>query len=185
MNYQTVTVLAQIHNDDWYSDDPAVLVNAGRQPGTATQIPRPLIGTVAHNDASGNLEFFDFAVNEQIQAASDGSANDTLTVSFAQPNLPSHKLTNLPLVSLSPQFSTSGGTIEGGVNLYYGVTAVDADGAEGPLSFTIPATVPSGSNSNVVTIGNLSFPKAASKFNVYRGNTPQQLYRINPMVSRS
>jgi hypothetical protein len=180
INYQTVTVLAQIHNDDWYSDDPAVLMNAGRQPGTAIQVPRPLIGKVAHNDPSGNLEFFDFAVNEQIQAAADGSATDTLTVSFAQPNLPSHKLTNLPLVSLSPQFSAGGGTIQGGINLYYAVTAVDADGAEGPLSFTIPATVPSGSNSNEVTIGNLSFPKAASKFNVYRGTTPQQLYRISP-----
>ena len=180
MNYQTVTVLAQIHNDDWYSDNPAVLMNAGKQPGTMIQVPRPLIGTVAHNDASGTLEFFDFAVDEQIQASTDGSATDTLTVSFSQPNLPSHKLTNLPLVSLSPQFATSGGKIQGGINLYYAVTAVDAENAEGPLSFTIPAALPSRSNSNQVTIGGLSFPKTASRFNVYRGTTPQQLYRINP-----
>jgi len=58
LNYQAVTVLAQIHNDDWYSDNPAVLMNAGRQPGSGIQVPRPLIGTVPHNDGSGNLEFF-------------------------------------------------------------------------------------------------------------------------------
>ncbi len=180
MNYQTVTLLAQIHNDDWYSDNPAVLMNAGRQPGTTIQVPRPLIGTVAHNDASGNLEFFDFALEEQIQASSDGSATDTLTVSFSQPNLPSHKLTNLPLVDLNPEFATIGGSIEGGTNLYYAVTGVDGTGNEGPLSFTVRAAVPGSSNSNQVTIGGLSFPKAASQFNVYRGTTPQQLYRINP-----
>jgi hypothetical protein len=187
MNYQTVTVLAQIHNDDWYSDDPTVLTNAGRQPGTVIQVPRPLIGTVAHNDASGNLEFFDFGVSEEIQASADGSATDTLTVAFSQPNLPSHQLSNLPLVSLSPQFATSGGNIQGGINLYYAVTGVDSAGNEGPLSFTIPATVPNGSNTNQVTIAGLSFPKTVSRFNVYRGTTPQQVYRINstPLVVAS
>ena len=48
MNYQVVTVLAQIHDDDWYSDNPAVLGGAGRQPGTQVQTPRPLIGTIPH-----------------------------------------------------------------------------------------------------------------------------------------
>ena len=103
-------MLAQIHNDDWYSDNPAVLMNAGRQPGSGIQVPRPLIGTVPHNDGSGNLEFFDFAVQEKIQAQTDGSATDTLTVALWQPAIPSKNLQNMPLVSLSPQFSANGGT---------------------------------------------------------------------------
>ncbi len=178
MNYQAVTLLAQIHDDDWYSDNPAVLINAGRQPGTIIQVPRPLIGEIAHNDASGNLEVFDFAVQENIQAATDGSATDILTVSFSQPTMPSRGLPNLPLVSLSPVYSTTGGTLAGGANLYYAVTAVDSAGNEGPLSFTVPVSITATSNTNQVTIVGLSFPAAAIGFNVYRGTTPQELYRI-------
>lgn len=178
LNYQAVTVLAQIHNDDWYSDNPAVLMNAGRQPGSGIQVPRPLIGIVPHDDESGNLEFFDFAVEEKIQAQTDGSATDTLTVTFEQPAIPSKNLQNMPLVSLSPQFSTNGGTLPAGSNFYYAVTAVDMTGNEGPLSFTVPVLIPGESNTNQVTLSGLSFPKAAVQFNVYRGSTPQELYRI-------
>jgi hypothetical protein len=177
-NYQAVTVLAQIHNDDWYSDNPTTLMNAGRQPGATVKIPKPLIGTVPHNQA-GKFEFFDFAIHEELQASSDGSATDTLTVFFSQPSMPSAKLANLPLVSLSPQYSNGGGTLPGG-NLYYAVTAVDPEGNEGPLSFTVPASIVGTSNSNQVTIVGLSFPAVATKFHVYRGTTPQELYRITP-----
>ena len=178
MNFQAVTILAQIHNDDWYSDSTAVLINAGRQPGTVTGIPRPLMGTVPHRNLAGDFEFFDFAVAEKIEASSDGSATDTLTVEFAQPRKPSTSITNVPIVSLSPQYGTAGGSLPGGNNYYYAVAAVDASGAEGPLSFTIPAQTPAGQNTTEVTISGLSLPQAANSFNVYRGTTPQELYRI-------
>ncbi len=178
MNYQAVTIQAQIHNDNWYSDSTAVLMNAGRQPGTLLQLPRPLIGTVPHNDINGNLEFFDFGVQEQIQAATDGSATDILSISFQQPASPSTSLTNIPLVSLSPVYATTGGTLAGSTNFYYAVAAVDASGSEGPLSFSIPVQTPTGTNTNSVTIQQLSFPQAAQSFHVYRGTTPQTLYRI-------
>ncbi len=177
-NYQSVAISAQIHDDDWYSDNPTVLMNAGRQPGTTVQIPRPLIGTVPHNLA-GNFEFFDFAIREELQTSSDGSATDTLTVSFSQPSMPSPNLPNLPLISLSPQYSDIGGSLPSG-KLYYAVTAVDPAGNEGPLSFTVPASITGTSDSNQVTIVGLSFPSAATHFNVYRGITPQELYRITP-----
>ncbi len=185
LNYQAVTVLAQIHNDDWYSDNPAVLMNAGRQPGSGIQVPKPLIGIIPHNDGSGNLEFFDFGVQENIRAQSDGSATDTLTVAFCQPATPSKNLQNVPLISLSPQYASNGGTIKGGSNLYYAVTAVDSTGNEGPLSFTVPVSLPSILDTNQVTLTGLSFPKTAAQFNVYRGSTPQELYRIASNVPTS
>ncbi len=55
---------------------------------------------------------------------------------------------------------------------------VDAAGSEGALSFTVPAAIPAGTNTNSVTITGLSFPVSAAAFNVYRGTTPQMLYRI-------
>ncbi len=123
VNYQLVTILAQIHDDDWYSDNPAVLGGAGRQPASQVQTPRPLIGLIPHDDANGNFEFFDFKVQENIQAQSDGSATDTLTVSFAQPTKPNPNSPNLPLLSLAPQIQTAGGTLNGGSSFYYAVSA--------------------------------------------------------------
>ena len=178
VNYQQVTVLAQIHDDDWYSDNPAVLAAAGRQPASQVQTPRPLIGVIAHNDASGNLEYFDFKVSEQIASQSDGSATDTLTVSFSQPNKPTPNSPSLPaFLSLSPEYpATSGATLQPGASYYYAVTALDSAFNEGSLSFTVSATVPAGANS--VQFDSLSFPSGAAYFNVYRGSTPQMLYQI-------
>jgi hypothetical protein len=184
MNYQLVTVLAQVHDDAWYSDDPAVLGGAGRQPGSHVQVPRPLIGTTAHPDpsAQGLLEFFDFGIQEKIQAAKDGSATDTLSVSFSQPSRPSASSPNVPLVSLSPQYSPTGGSLPGASSFYYAVSADDSAGNEGPLSFTVPALIPAGTDTNSVSIQGLSFPNIAVSFNVYRGATPQVLYRIASSV---
>ena len=175
-NYELVTVLAQIHNDDWYSDNPAVLMNAGRQPGSVTGVPRPLIGLIPHDDSNSQLEYFDFQVEEEIQAQSDGSATDTLSVSFSQPTKPTPNSPHLPLLSLAPKFSSGNGSLVSGANYYYAVTAVDTSGNEGALSFTVPVSVPEGMNT--ATIQGLSFPNAAASFNVYRGTTPQELYRI-------
>ncbi len=108
MNYQTVTVLAQIHDDIWYSDNPAVLASAGRQPGSNSQVPRPLLGTVSNSDGTT-----DFGVVGNIQTLGDGTALETLTVSFAQPAKPNPNSPHLPLVSLSPQCSA----VQGGVLL--------------------------------------------------------------------
>ncbi len=183
LNYELVTVLAQIHDDDWYSDDPAVLGGAGRQPGTQVGTPRPLIGTVPHNDANGTLEFFDFGISESLEKWSTGAATDTISVAFSQPAQPSATSPSVPLLSLAPSFSVTGGTIAGGANFYYAVSAVDSAGNEGSLSFTVPASVPMGTNTNSVSITGLSFPSVAVSFHVYRGASPQMLYRIASNVS--
>lgn len=182
VNYQMVNILAQIHNDDWYSDNPAVLGGAGRQPVSGIQTPLPLIGMVAHDYPAANFEYFDFQVQENIQAQADGSATDTLTVGFSQPTKPNPNSPSLPLVSLAPEYQTTGGTLQGGMNLYYAVSAVDAAGDESSLSFTIPASIPTGTNTNTVTLTGLSFPVTAQTYNVYRGTTPQMLYRIASRV---
>lgn len=180
MNYQMVTILGQIHDDDWYSDDPVIVGGAGRQPGTHVKTPRPLIGTVPHLDPNGSgvLEFFDFGVQEKIQAGTDGSATDTLAISFTEPGRPNPSSPNVPLVSLSPQYDATGGTLPGASHFYYAVSAVDSGGNEGPLSFTVPAVIPAGTNTNAVSITGLSFPRVATAFHVYRGASPQMLYRI-------
>lgn len=173
-NYQTVTIYAQIHDDDWYSDSVAVLGGAGRQPGSQGQTPLPLLGPVFN--ASGSST--DFTLSESIQQQSDGSMTDTLTVYFVRPATPASNSPSIPLLTLSPEISSTGGTLAGGQNLYYAISAVDSAGDEGTLSFTVLATVPQGPATNTVTITGISLPSNATGFNVYRGTNPQLFYRI-------
>ncbi len=178
LNYQTVEVFAQIHNDEWYSDDPAILMGAGRQPGSQTSIPRPLIGLVERLDQNGKFETFDFSVAEEISASTDGTALDRLTIGFAQPTKPSTKSKSVPLVSLSPEIEDLNGNLVGGDNYYYAITSTGGDGFEGPLSFTVSASIPAGTNTNMVAIGGISLPSDTLAINLYRGASPQLVYRI-------
>ncbi len=182
LNYQLVTLLAQIHNDDWYSDSLATLEAAGRQPSTQIQIPRPLVGLKARLDSTGIAEGFDFGIDEEIQANQDGSATDTISVSFAEPSKPTNQTISLPLLNLAPIVETAGGSLPAGQVFYYAITASDATGLEGSPSFIVRAQITSGTNSNSVTISDLSFPRLAQSFNVYRGFNPQSLYQISSGV---
>jgi hypothetical protein len=179
LNYEMVTIQAQVHNDDWYSDSLAVLQLPGRQPIGNVGVPLPLIGTVPHDDSSGNVEYFDFALTDRVSTLQDGSAIVGISIGFTVPATPSVTSTYVPLVGLSPSIDPTMGTLLGGSTWYYAVTAVDANGNEGSLSFTIPAAIPATSNTNTVTLKQLSFPSTAVTFNVYRGSSPQALYQIS------
>jgi len=183
MNFQFVTIQAQIHNDDWYSDSVTTLLAAGRQPASRVQVPRPLIGLVPLTDEEGQTDGFDFEISEQIQAQNDGATTDTLSVGFSVPNAPSLASLNIPLLSLSPSYANSGGALEGGGAYYYAISAVDAAGNEGALSFSAAMTLPSGPNTYTLTIDQLSFPANSAAFHVYRGLNPQMLYRIASHVA--
>ena len=179
LNYELVTIQAQTHNDEWYSDNAFLLGGAGRQPSSSVGVPLPLIGTAPHYDSSNNFEYFDFGVSDSITAQNDGSALDAISIAFSVPQQPTSNSMYLPLVSLSPSYASTGGTISSGAQYYYAVGASDATGAASPLSFTIPAVVPnSGANTNTVTLNSLSFPSQAVSFSVYRGTSPQLMYCI-------
>src|SRR4051812_11507109 len=97
---------------------------------------------------------------------------------LSQPIRPSPWAPNLPLVSLSPGWSTTSGSLTGGNTYYYAVSANDQAGQEGALSFTVVVAIPPGTNTNAATLTQLSFPLTATSFNVYRGTNPQIMYRI-------
>jgi hypothetical protein len=172
-NFRTVSIIAQRHDDAWYSDNPQIGNPSGRQPDAGISLPRPLLGTSF--DGSGATQF---GIQEQSAAQTDGSAATTLSISFTQPAQPPINGPNLPLLNLSPAIATTGGTLGGGSTYYYAISANDVSGKEGMLSFIVAAAIPAGTATNSVTLNGLSFPATATTFNVYRGVNPQLLYRI-------
>jgi hypothetical protein len=173
VNFMTAVITAQIHDDAWYTVVNSDAAGPGRQGAFEVGLPRPLVGTVL--DSNGVEQF---GITESETASTDGSVTTNLSVSFVAPAGPAASSAAIPLIGLNPTVSNTGGTLAGGQTLYYGVSALDANGAESGLSFTAMATVPAGTNTNQVTLVSLSFSSAAVSFNVYRGPNPTQILRI-------
>jgi hypothetical protein len=172
-NFRTATITAQFHDDAWYSDTVSGITGGlGRQTGQGSGIPAPVTGTVL--DASGVLQL---GVTEAEVTGSDGSTSVELSVSFIAPSGQVGTLA-APLVGLAPVVSTTGGTLTGGINYFYAASAVDSGGGESSLSFIAQATTPAGSNTNSVMIDGIGLPVGGVNFHVYRGLTPELLFRI-------
>jgi len=178
VNFITVVITAQIHDDAWYTVVNADAGGGGRQPGSEVGLPRPLVGSLL--DSNGVEQF---GILETSTESTDGSLTESLTVSFSVPAKPAASSAGIPLMGLNAQVNNSGGTLAGGQVLYYGISAVDANGAEGGLSFIATVNVPAGDNTNEVTLVSLSFSPAAVSFDVYRGPNPTQILRIASNVA--
>ena len=173
MNNRVTTITAQIHDDAWYADSNGQSASGiGGTPQGVPGVgnPRPLMGSVV--DANGNVQF---GVTETTTLNSDGSASANLTMNFVPPARAMASGPAIPLVSLAAQVGT-GGTLASGQTLYYAVSATDGAGNESGLSFVVMAQTIAPASS--VTLTGLSFAAGVSGFNVYRGQTPAEMFRI-------
>jgi hypothetical protein len=171
LNFRTATLVAQWHDETWY-DDREFEGRSRRRRGSALHdVPRPLLGDVLN--ANGEPEY---SVDESYRASADGTAA-VLRVGFLVPRPPQDSQAAIPLVNLTAQVASTGGTLAGARTLYYGVSAVDATGAESELSFLVAAPLGAGATYRV-TLSGLSFSPGTASFRVYRGPSPEQLFRI-------
>jgi Putative phage tail protein len=175
LNYRSITITAQIHSEEWYvgGDGSLGVIGGGRQPRIDAGLPKPLVGAVLDDEGVSQ-----FAVEETPIETADGSYEVSLSVSFATPAKPSKNAPGIPLMSLAPQVSQSGGSLKGDRSLYYAVSAVSAEGEESALSFVARATLAPGFDSHQVTLHDLSFAPRTASFRVYRGVNPTQLLRV-------
>lgn len=178
INFLTAVITAQIQDDAWYTAVNSDQAGLGRQPDFGVGLPRPLVGSLLDSDG---VE--EFGVSETSITSTDGSVTESLSVSFSVPAEPQASAAGIPLLGLNAQVSNSGGTLAGGQTLYYGISALDANGAESGLSFTAIANIPAGTNTNQVSLISLSLSSTATAFNVYRGPNPTQILLIASSVA--
>ncbi|MBY0506336.1 MAG: hypothetical protein K2X03_20625 [Bryobacteraceae bacterium] len=172
-NFTKAVITAQLHDENWYLQ-PGFPGSASRFSGTAgLGVPRPLVGTELDSDGLPR-----FGVTEIVTGDEVG-----LRVSFRPPAKPQDSGASRPLLGLTPDIESTGGTLAGRQSYYYAVSALDAAGAESRLSFIVRATIAALTNTNRVRLTNLSFSPGSSGFVVYRGTTPQQLLRIAKVTS--
>jgi len=175
-NYGTARITAQIHRDEWYRDDNVGLVSQiGRRGGRGIRggIPRPLAGVVVNEEGQA-----EFGIEERWTEGAEDGGEVRLSVRFIPPGGRNATRASIPLVSLAARVETEGGRLSGNQVLYYAVSGVDAEGNESELSFLVSALIPSGSDTNRVTLVGLRFSPDTVGFNVYRGRSPAYLWRI-------
>ena len=63
------------------------------------------------------------------------------------------------------------------------MSALDGIGGESGLSFSIPAAIPAGTNTNTVTLSGISVSSGTAGLNVYRGPNPSDLLLIAPNIA--
>jgi hypothetical protein len=172
-NYRTATISAQIHDDAWYADSNGQTNSAAGNTyagSSGVGVPKPLLGNTL--DDNGDIEF---GISEVGVTNTDGSVEEDVIVNFVVPTVPSAPGPPAPLVSLACTVGT-GGSLQGGQTLYYGISGQDSAGNEGVLSFLVTAVIVN--SDSTVTLSSLSFPPGTSTFNVYRGTTTANIYRI-------
>jgi hypothetical protein len=180
LNFRTCQITAQIHSDVWYTIGGEGGQGGRRNGANGLGIPRPLVGDEASPDGEPQ-----FSVVERVRFGADGGSTVALQVGFVPPSKPGLSKASIPLVGLSPNVEVSGGTLRGGRTVYYAVSGVDNEGNESQLSFSVPARIPAGSNTNVVTLSGLSFSASTVSFRVYRGPNPTEFRRIASGVALS
>jgi len=176
MNYRTVRLTAQIHNDAWYQDTNgqlSLIPETRRQPGVGAGLPNPVTGTEV--DPNGQIQY---QITEIEVTGTDGTILSEVEAKFTPPVAGQSRLAGIPIVSLQATVFPTGGTLAGNQTLYYAVTGTDAEGEESGPSFTVRVKIPAGSSTNSVRLNGLSFSGGTSSFSVYRGALPTQIYRI-------
>jgi hypothetical protein len=172
-DYVQATITAQLHDDTWYVPSNDVDPGGRRQPGSELGMPRPLVGTVADADQGSR-----FDIKEEVIQATDDTMRIRLAAEFAVPAQPAASKTGIPLIGLLPYIENTGGTLVGDQSIYYAVSGIDPDGSEGPLSFIVRAVIPQGTDTNKVTLTNVSVDSKTLALNLYRGLHPGQLLRV-------
>ncbi|HWE52412.1 MAG TPA: phage tail protein [Bryobacteraceae bacterium] len=172
-NFRTATITARLHDDAWYSDAATGITGGlGTQSGRGSGLPAPVAGTVV--DSDGNLQL---GISESEVVNGNGSVNVELAVSFTAPSGQTGTLA-APLIGLSPVVAATGGTLAGGRNYFYAVSAVDSAGGESALSFVAQATTAQGGNTSSVVLDGIVLPVGGASFHVYRGANPELMFRI-------
>jgi hypothetical protein len=166
-----VAIVAQLHQDHWYSDQASIRYDRTRIYSWRNSSARAVCGTII---ADGQIQF---NASEQLAVNSEGVRSVLLTVPFVRPPAETVSSTGIPLVRFNFQIEEWPGGLKAGA-YFYAFSSIDAEGRESGLSSLVPVHISGSGSGYRVELRGISMPSSAAAFNVYRGSSPQQMLRI-------
>ena len=179
-NFETVQIVAQRHNDNWYVDsygqaaDPAQSLQPRNRLERAAFAWGPSQVVPNVSDPLYDETDLTFTLAEAHETAADGTIITKLYLSGCWP-------VNLftgapPQVGRQGTTASSGGTMLGSGRSYYmAVVALDAFGAPSGPSNLCQVVVTNTGTSNTITVPILGWPSGAAGYICYVGASPQLL----------
>ncbi len=180
LNFETVTVLAQAHDDGWYGHGTAVSSSSTGWPSSVNSgAPLPIAGYTYSAEEGHALKML-----ESSASLTDGGASELLVVRFRAPR---QEVASLPAPGISQSATiTAGGTLRPGTKvLYYAVTSLDSAGAESRVSQVIQVVTGAIETGFSVTVAGLTAPAGATAMRIYRGERAFDLLYLADIAAHS
>jgi hypothetical protein len=178
LNFETVAVLAQTHDNGWYGPGTAVSRSSTGWPSAVNSgTPLPIAGYTYSADRGHLLDIL-----ESSAALADGGSNELLVVRFRPPR---QQVASFPAPGIKqPVTIAAGGTLRPGTKaLYYAVTSLDNAGAESRLSQIVQVVTGAMEAGFSVTINGLAAPTDAAGMRVYRGESVFDLLYLTDIAA--
>jgi hypothetical protein len=179
-NFETATIGLTWHVDDWYVDTYGQLGQPVFTNRFRDKLLRPSLPWLPYGEqpATGDSIFdptdWSFGIAQSYQMGADGV--------IAQLTISGRKIVNItsdtlapPIVPVQGDTANTGGTLEGGRSFYVKLVAVNAAGELSSTSNLVSIGVPSGTNTNTITVPNLLWDSATDTYLVFAGRTPNTL----------
>lgn len=180
-NFETARITVTRHDDAWYADTYGQKDQPRFVPGHRNQLLRPAFPWRPYGqqpvagDSMFDVTDWGFGLAKIYEIAADGSALTKLRVTGRQIINVTPAGPNPPYVPLQGTTASTGGTIAGGRSYYVAIAAKNANDKLSLLSNITVIAVPSGTNTNTITVPNLSWDTGAVGYVVFAGIIPTAL----------
>jgi hypothetical protein len=180
-NFETAKLTVSWHDDDWYTDSwgQAASPDAGRRYRDRLSRPSfpwqpygepPVVG-----DSLVSQDTWNFGVSQSYGSGADGEVLAKVSVYGRQIVNVVSQTVPPPIVPLQGETASTGGSLEGGRAYYVAIAAADADGKLSSLSRPVTVYVPAGTDTNTITVSDLSWDAGAAGHYVFAGTNPSAL----------
>jgi hypothetical protein len=188
-DFETVQLVAQRHNDDWFVDtygqeaDPTTTTSARNRLERPAHPWGPAGATPHASDPILDETDQTFTLAEEHETAADGTIITKLAISG---NWPVNIFSSLapPIVARQGTTASTGGNFLGSGRTYYiAICATDSTGKVSAPSTLCEVVVTNASTANTVTCAITGWPSGATGYVAYCGNTPQFLTKHTTSAS--
>lgn len=180
-NFEQAAISLAWHDDAWYADTYG---QKGQPKPTGThrnRLLRPAYPWLPWGQApetgdvwAGQFEY-SFQVRQLYETAADGTGIAKLGI-FGTAIVNNPQATpNPPFVPLQGSTASTGGTLQGGRAYYMALAPLDANGLLGALSPVVTIYVPSGTNTNTISVGGLVWDTGTTGWQSFVGIDPNKL----------
>jgi hypothetical protein len=177
-DFRTCRITAVYHNDEWYTD----AWGQGPDPKFSrldrSRLDRPAFVWLPNQEApvSGNPLYgpteYQFGIAQQYDVAADNTAIAKIVITGKQP-INHFSAVQPPFHDRQGTKATTGGAIAGGTQWFISICSTDAAGLlstpSDPLCIVV---VPTGTNTNTVTVSGIVWPTGAVGYHIFAGPDP-------------